>query len=385
MKISPHFRQSALVIYQTRIRNADGSIASERAPKKNLIYDNGLNMAASTAWVNCFYWGVVGTGTGPTNRDSAAITVDLAGGVLTANAPLWVPADVGRLFKFDSGEEVYITGYTSNLIAATTSVLVVPASIGTIWYVNDNSMTAEVKRTNIRTAGGALNGTSFASPVLTLKRTMIFSAEVAPITYKEIGWSNTNIAGGNLFGRDLIPGGGDALLAGQQYEVTVRLLITIAPVAIAAIANVGGPFDTSGNHNIQCLSIGALFTSSFSWIDVNGDSNGSFGLEPALGSCSCVAEDTAYVLLAGPSAGLINTSGNNAVINPDGYVAGSFSRTGTGTFSIVTANYSIKGLSFGSGLARGYSVLFTTPQVKDNIHTLTVVLRVSWNRILANP
>lgn len=376
-------KQAACVHYQTRILNADGTIFRERAFKKNLILDQGLNQVASTQWVGAFRYAVLGGGTSPTSRDSGVVTVTLAGGVLTASAGFWDASDVGRLFKADSGEEVYISGYTSPTVAATLSGLSFTAEEGTVWYVNDTSMDNELSRTGNYTAGGANNGSTWANPTITHKRTFIFPAVGGSTTYREIGWSPSASAGANIFGRDLIPGGGDTLSTGQQYQVVCRLQITLSPVTITPATNVGGAFDTTGDYNFQALFGGT----GFSQIDTNGNHiSGTPGsLEPMMENVACSTEPTTFTLLSAPTDGAHGGSGGNTVAGTvAGYSSGTFTRTAAFVFSIAISNYDVFGFSFGAGNSRCLSQLFDAEQTKANTHSLTITLRVSWGRTLTN-
>ena len=111
-----NLHSSASVTYETSILEHGFEIA-RRAPKKNLLLDSGLDGWAVRTFWDSFSHCVLGDGTAPTKRDSGAITATIAGEVATASAGFFDPADVGRLLKLDSGQEVKIDGYTSATVS----------------------------------------------------------------------------------------------------------------------------------------------------------------------------------------------------------------------------------------------------------------------------
>ncbi len=387
----------AAVEYETSIINPDGSVAACRKRKRNLILDQGLNNVATQLWPQLFRYCAVGTGTNPIKRDSGAITFTRSGNTVSASAGFFESADVGRLLKFDSGPEMYITAYTDtqNVTVATSGTLA--ASEGTIWYVNRTGLQTESARTGSVSNGASDNETTFATDTYTHKRTFLFPAVGGAVTYREIGWSHNASAGANLFGMDILPGEGDSLIAGQQYKVVVRLLVTLSPVAITAAGDVGiGGYNTAGNICLQYLgnpSENPAFSSVNSDGSTKTDSGGGrpFGLEPA-GQPVIGTEEATYSLNSGPSTG--STTGINGTVrasSPQTYVADTFYREFKYKFGVLEANATHYGVSFGTptnnfgtGGPRALSQRFTTNQIKDNLHTLEFTLRLSWGRTLVN-
>jgi len=375
-------RAEGVVRYSTSAINPDGSVAWQRAFKKNLILDQGLNLVATVPWVTCFSSCAVGTGTTATKRDSGAITFSRSGTTITANAGFFDPADVGRLLKWDTGEEVYITGYTSATVATSTTSGTITSAQGTIWYVNQTALTAETTRTANYSADAGDNQTTFSTPTVTHKRTFLFPAVGANVTYNEIGWSNNAGAGANLFGRDVIPGG-DVLLTGQQYKVIVTLLITISPVTSTAVADVGNNgFNTAGNANHEYID------QAYGVIAAGGSGTAGY-LEPSAVTV-CNFNDGAFTLLSAPSYTIASIAdfGRVALTNA-AYTNGNFYRDSSGTVAVGNGNSAtVSSVTFGwSGggvVGRGFSVKFTSDQTKDNLHTLTATLRKSWGRVLTN-
>jgi hypothetical protein len=381
---------TAEVRYQTRILNPDGSIAAELPWKKNLILDQGLNNVSAYSWSRLFSNCAIGTSADPVKRDSGLTTFTRAGNVVTASANFFEAADVGRLIKFDSGEEMHVTFFTDAQNVTVNIAGALAASQGTVWYVNLTGHTAEAKRTNTTIGGAAENKTTFSVDTITHQRQFIFPAEVGPVTYREIGWSHSGEAGANLFGRDVIPGAGDSLVAGQQYQVIVTLIVKIKPAAITASPNVGtGGLNSAGNINHQFIG---LFGAYQCFSRVGQDA--LFPLEPASDGYGTriAAISNAYVLNPGVSteadSGSWGALGYKNVVR-SAYAAGSFTVDLSATFGVAEAVGNIMGFGWGppnggSMGTLGLALMLTTPQAKDSLHTLTVVLRLTWGRTLVN-
>lgn len=382
--------QAASVQYRTAVLEPDGTLRPLRNWKKNLILDVGLDSVGVRTWGKCLEYSAIGTGTTATSKDSGATTFTSAGTTLTASAGYFAAGDVGALFKPDTGTEVYITGFTSTTVVTTSADPGAAATQGTVWYVNQTGLTTELKRSN--TTSG-LGPNSFAWNAGTSSgvwsRTYIFTAEVGTVTYREVGWSWQ--AAGNLFGRDVLAGAGDTLVAGQQYVITVVLNVVVSPVTPAAVGNVGtGGIDTSGNAVVENVSQNASGSGDYAWSDPGVDGQGR--LEPSLvmpGGCVATATWTQASATTGiqtPPATSPAGSGSLAA-----YTTGSFTRTQTNVFSVSQGNSAtIKGFmwkedpgnpSFSSIY---FSVQFTADQAKTGSQTLTVVTRKSWQRALVN-
>lgn len=375
----------AFVEYETFVLNPDGSVASHRKPKRNLIYDQGLNQVATNVWAECFRNVAVGTGTNPTKRDSAATTFTRAGNAVSSSANFFEATDVGRLLKWDTGEEAYIATFVDAQNVTTISSGTIAAAQGTIYYVNDTGLQNETMRTNTCTNNAGDCGTTFGVDTYTHKRTFLFPAVGAPVTLREIGWSPNAGAGANLFGRDLIPGAGDALLTGQQYKVVVRLFITISPVTQVAQSDVGNNgYNTAGN------AIHEYILSAYSGVNSSGaTTNPTKGLEPSSQSEMNIFS-ASPTLLASPSFTDQNSGGHGEKqLTNAAYTNGNFYMDSSTTYAVTEANGTHYGFFFGSdpggnATNRCFSQKFTAPQTKDNLHTLKITLRKSWQRVLVN-
>ena len=364
------------VTYETQILE-NGRVVKRNAPKRNLLLDSGLDGIASRSFWDSFSYCVLGEGTTPTKRDSGAVTVSITSEVATASANYFEAADVGRLLKLDSGQEAYITGFTSATQVAVAGASDDSASEATIWYVNETGHGNEIVRTDNLGSNSGDNESTWDGSKMEHKRTFIFPTESSPKTYREIGWSHTSSSGGNLLGRDLIPGGGDSISAGQQYKVEVRLQITISPIVASAVSNVGtGGFDTSGE---------AIITHIGELLEGHGET-GRF--EPSSSKHRIDTKGSNFTLPTNPStSNPSNSSGSE--VSKDSYITGSRELVFRITFETNEANGDIYGVGFGgdfgaSDMREYFLVKFTNPQTKDSDHTLEIAFRLSWGRTLTN-
>ena len=381
----PVLHAVASVRYKTQIINPDGSVASERPFKNNLILDQGLNLHASYTWAQCFEYCAIGTGTNPVKWDSATTTASRSGTTVTSSANFFSAGDVGRLLKFDSGEETYITAYTDPVTVTVADSGTVASAEFTIYGVNQTALQTETKRTNTYNQDGGDNQSTYNSGTATWthKRTYLFAAETGSVTYREIGWSPVSSA--NLFGRDLIPGSGDSLVSGQQYKVIMQLTVAMSPTSPQAVSDVGNNgFNTAGNAMLESLRGGVSIVNS------NGSSDGfNFGqyrMEPSASTSYLrISVVTAtWTQQSSINTGEVNISVTSKTPSRSSYSNGNFYVDWTATFGVSEGNGNIFGLAIGGGTDTNFTVKFTSTQTKDSSHTLTVVFRYSWQRNLTN-
>lgn len=376
----------ASVEWETFARNPDGTVVPLRKAKRNLILDQGLDYFASQLIVNCTRYCAVGTGTNPIKRDSGAITFSRAGTTVTSSANFFEAGDVGRLLKFDTGEEMKVTAYTDpqNVTVDTSGAL--GAAEGTVYYVNRTGLQTETARTgNLRTDAGD-NQSTFSVDTWTHKRTFLFPAVGGNVTYNEIGWSPSSGAGANLFGMDLISGG-DSLLTGQQYIVIVRLSVKVSPASGVAVGDVGNNgFDTSGTAKMESVALGD--GQGFIGLNSAGNASGGYAnLEPSHQSslsCATMFRTLDFTQQAITSGTIFDSDNVQKNATASTYTPGTFFRDFTSAAVAVNeANGSIYGICLGRA-SRNFSVKFTTPQTKAGTHTLAATWRLSWNRVLVN-
>ena len=239
------------------------------------------------------------------------------------------------------------------------------------------------------------------------RRTWDFPAETLTCSYNECGVSPSS--GAPIFSRVLFPNT-IVLSPGQQmrltYEMTTSWSPCTASYGTASISGwpVGPSTNTYFTQSIQNWMISEVRSSdgiTFGW-------EGYYtSLEPAIGGRDYGNHDTNGWTIFGSEDSMslsgfdaASTRGTNVSTDnsygPDAYVAGTFTRTKTGTFSIYELNTSnIRSIGFGSYVAtpsivaqpywagsKAYCMLFSQPQTKLNTQTLTMTWRWNWARVL---
>lgn len=195
----------------------------------NLILDQGLDKIATVLFGNLFSACAVGTGTAPTTIQPSA-TATVSGQNLTASAPTFSNADLDSDIRFATGQYAKIQSVTDpQHVTLFTAITVSTPTAFTILRTNQTILSNEVKRTVNCSQVPAANQTTDETGALVLQRTFLFDPETSTTTYTEIGFSDLDIAGANLFSRILIDplvvNGPVAELVGQQLQVTYQLEI----------------------------------------------------------------------------------------------------------------------------------------------------------------
>ena len=363
----PH--QTAAVHYTLEVIEKDGSARLAQPRKRNLILDCGLNAigANSTEWKDCCFRVACGTSTAPTKRDSGTITFTRVGNTVVSSAAFFAgAADIGRLIKFDSGEEMYVISDDS-----TTSVIVdksgnLPASEGTVWYVEQTGLFEEIDRVN-----SVPLGASYFAGAWTHGWQATFNTVDEVTVIREIGWIMGEASSGTFFGRDLLAGEGVALLPGQQLRVTVELSIQIGPLTPQPYSNVVSGWTSDGEQ---------MLVSSF-W----GGPIGSGG--PLLGAAS-VATDDSELAFVGPNPVYLPPRGllAYAATASTGYTPGSFQQVRRAVFGPSSfESAAIRSLYVNNEAEYGvYRVRLNTPEAKTALQSLTLDFRFTWGRVLVN-
>lgn len=365
------------------ILNSDGTEFKRVERKKNLVLDQGLDNVAAYSYATLTRYCHRGTGTNPFIRDSGSVTFTVASGTVTASSNFFEAGDTGRLLKLDSGEEYYLTYVSATQCTVTGADAA--ASEGTIYYVNRTTLQTETDRTlTCRTSAGdnerSYNGT-FRQ--FTYRRSHLFPAESGSITYQEIGWGPVNTTA--LFSGLVLSGGGDSLVAGQQYLVISELIITPTPTESTPAPDVGsGGWNTEGDINIESQT--SIPSRAFSTIDSSGAPTGTGVVEPYVPS---------EIAALGATFTLVTPMGTADIGAPAGtvwkaaslgsYAPSQFYIDKVATFGVSEANMTWHGVGhFAPSTNRILSLKFDTPQVKDDEHTVIVVFRFSWQRVLVN-
>jgi hypothetical protein len=395
MMTAPTIQQSAKTLFETSVINPDGS-EEKRSSSHNLILDAGMDMPPTHSWANCVRCCSVGIGTTPTSRPSGAITFAVAGTTITASAGFFISTDAGRILRINTpSRHLRITFFTDS-----THVEFVEAwdlnpypdlpggAIGTIWYVNETGHQTEVLRTDSLSYAGGLGvayGSSWLVDTWTHKRTFLFPVATANYLLKEIGWGPSSHTGDPLYGRAIIPGGGDSLAIGQQYKVTVSSFITFSD-ATAANTLSSGTFDCSGNSKVESPYLSLIASDA-------EDYDGGYGgrtLEP----CS----PNYLIRFDSSSAALESLDGLNGITLNNGdlgtrtadwltYVGGSWKKTLKMSIAANSLNFSTLRSVYLCRASPAWSMfrtLFNAPQSADLDHSLEMTWRFGWVRDLPN-
>jgi hypothetical protein len=373
-----------------------GRVVRRFPARKNLIMDGGLDAYASNSFANLFSQAIVGTGTNPVVRYSNPITVTQAGSTIVSSGSFFTSADVGRILKYGdvgsgtSGAEQYITAYTNaTTVTVSSSTTITTPTYCAIWYVNQTGLQAKVKATSTYQTTG--NGTvqTVASNILTIAytRIFIFSAETGTITYNEIGWSWN---GTNIFGRDLILPSGVTLVSGQQLQVTLEVSLMVSPASVQSVADVsGGTWNTAGTAVIEYTNINAT-SGAFSFVQSPAGASTAVGILEPDGPWSMALIIASWTQRTATDVGNSpgTTTCNQLALSPASYTNGSFTRSGSGTIALSSGTgvtYYGLGMSTGADVnAFMWSLQLTTPNTKDNAHTLSFTFTINWARILSN-
>jgi hypothetical protein len=374
-------KTSASIDYRLQVVEGD-EVVNEIPFKRNLIIDSGLHRINSQKWTQQIEGVAIGSGSGTTKRDSGSVTFARTGTTITASAGFFVAGDVGRLLRWDTGEEVYITGFVSGTSATCATGPDIAAAQGTVWYVNLTGLVSLVETTNTVNMIGdtGFNGAWFnnGNQVVT-KKTFITAARATPVTITEVAWGR--YAGGvvTVFGMDFldVP---VSLGIGQSLRVTVQLTLNVSPYdSLIAVPNVGTNFNASGT--LSCdrpwSSLGLEYFTSSGAVD-----NGGFWMRPELNDCRCA------------NAAMTQSPGVNTALDISPYVVNSskaletygnnFTRELTCTWVPgALSGKTIYGFYFSfNGCNISYKL--TTPQTITADQSLKLRFKWVWGRTLQN-
>lgn len=383
-------RPLAHVRFQTEVIDR-GIIVKRSEPSRNLVLDTGLDMTAGIAYAQATNFLALGTSSNPTKRDSGLTTIRRTGNAVIASADFFVAGDVGRLVKLDSGAEFYLTAVADATHATARTEGENAASEATVWYVNDTGHGAEFLRINSYAQDAGSNQSTFTAGAWTHRRTFLSAPFSVGKLVTEVGWSPSS--SGALYGRALVPGGGDYVAAGQQYKVTVDHVSNWGPATAQVQGNVGNNgFNTAGKFALEYVPEVE--------VPASGQINGEY-VPTYRGDAQCLCFAGTFGLTMGTSAAeltplagaqsnpysLSDVLGVNVTkLSPEAYVAGSFRRTFVGTVPVGSGNSAaIRSILINiTSNARAGRILLDAPQTKDNLHTLTVRVAFGWGRVLNN-
>lgn len=373
---------------------ATGQVVRTYPEQKNLILNNGMDMIATNAIVSCVVACCAGTGTTPTVDDSgvsqisqATTTVTITGGAFTFTS---TGVDGGKMIKWDSGEEARIVTVLTALTATVANSATVASGEFKVYRTNQLGLTTESKRTTTYLTGVGNCGTTITGNSFANKRTFDFTTEAGGVTYNELGFSNTGIAGNNLFSRILLAVG-VSLVAGQALRVVYTLTVVWTPntsltVSVSPITGWAGATGVCQIERCNTLQINT------NGAGVNQNTFGVSSAEPSV-AASLMFYSTSQAFntfnTSAPSRTALNGTASFA-FSLVTYTALNFYRDKTVTVPVGSLNVSTIRTMTMVDLANAidpdyqtFTFIMDSDQTKDNLHTLTIVIRTTWSRTLA--
>lgn len=231
-------RQTAKGRFCVQVVDAkSGKVVRRGKWQPNLILDSGLDRIATEAWISQLTYAAAGTGNTPTKDipdpgdefSQSGTTVTRTTGTRDFEV-----GDVGKLIRWASGEEAYITGYTSaTQVTVTPSQTVAAGEVDALYRVAQTGLATETKRTSTQPQfiddddgqTAAYTSIDATAGTVTFKVTRDFSEESSPVNYTEVGMSSQSGSGNNLFSRMLLAGAvtvGIGQLLRLKYELTIK-------------------------------------------------------------------------------------------------------------------------------------------------------------------
>jgi len=377
-----------------------GKVIREYAPQKNLILNQGMDELATNNLCNLFLRCAAGSGTTPTRDDSGTTTAAQSGTTVTLTGGAFTftntATDAGKMIKWDTNEEARIVTVTDGTHAEVANSATVAAAEFAVFRTNQTGLATELKRTGTYLAGAGNCETTVNAGAGSgsHKRTYDFTAEVGSVTYNELGFSSNASAGANLFSRILL-GAGVALVASQQLRVVYTLTMTFTPFtpATIAVSPITGIAGATGVQQCGYPATTAILTSTGATDQAipNGlsGSTASEELEPSRITQTTALSTVSTAIQTFGSTGANRSgslSGAGAFVGS--YSALSFTRTKAWVFSTSQGNGTtwrsfVLGNGDGFTLTQGLIYLLDSNMTKDNTHTLTLNLILTWGRTLA--
>lgn len=397
----------------------NGKVVIDRPWQDNLILNQGMNnLGASTiagvysCWVNLMLHCAAGTGTRPTSVSSDTTVGSYSAGVFTSSGGSYVFTDallaIGSLIKMTSGANsgtvMRITGITNanNVDVVFESGSAAASGTFDVFYAHQVGLETEVAREISYLSGASNCGSSFASNILTHKRTFDFASPGGTTNYSEIGLSHLVASGNNLNMRIKLASPVPVTNI-RQLRVVYQLSLTLTPATLSpATANITNWVSTDGDEQWQLP--GMTVVASDGTTTHFATTSGSI-MEPGVvssvgpGNCqlwvSTVSTATAASFSGSPpdrTSGSITTQGHDASLSV--YTSFDFFRDKTATFLVGEGNSTgIRSMGIGfrnsavslQPYAGGqtFAFVFDNAQNKDSLHTLTLTFRFSWARTLA--
>lgn len=362
-------------------------VVFELPRRRNLILDAGLNYFCSAAltYDRMFDRLWYGTGSTPTKRDSGAITFTRAEGsnVIVSSGNFFDGEDIGRLLKFDSGEEVYITGFTDSTHALCNAGAAIAASEGTLWYVNRAGLGVVLGQTSTTVGLGdaAKTGSMVNGNTVTSRRTFRSDVFTQAAIIRELGWGSP--WDNQVFGTDYLPVGLN-IGVGQALRVTIIWSVTY-PDQLTPLVVSGGPLKAGTLSND---SGGGIWSGVCSMINTNsGAREGAwYGFamhEPACDYVQAAPALEPFTQGVGQETEIAGWNLKSGYMSVAPYVPGSFKTVYEATWAPGVIVGTLYGIVFGRDQRRVTHKL-DTPLVLTDTQQLSCTFEISVGRLLVN-
>jgi hypothetical protein len=369
----------------------EGKVVAEMPRQSNLILSHGMDALASGLVCDLFTFCAVGvsgvSGVTPTRDTSGSVTAMTSGLICTASSSSFGPSgagwsshDVGKLIAFSNGQYAIINSVSGPSGCTLSKALGITSPLTfNDYYISETALDSEVQRTNTYLTGVGNCGSTFngASGIYTHTRTFQFPIDTGHY-YTDVGFSGASGAGANLNARGLL---GIEVLAGQQLQVVYNFLLTVTPTTprykVAGIVGWNGPSGYEQLASDQFSIVSLLGQTSYPATGV------LIGEPYAPKNMGMSTENTAIPAYnSSPPAIPSSVAGGNVSLSSSSYVPGSNVIYWTGTFGTNAGTsssiYKLFTTDAVGQLESGLIFLFTSPQTKSALYTLTVTWQYAW-------
>lgn len=363
---------------------------------KNLFLDNGLKNAFDAAASQMGQWGFYGTSNAPNKRDSSTTTFSRAGSTVTASGNFFEAADVGRLLKFDTGEEVYINTFTNATTVETVTSGAIASSEGTIWYVNQTSLDAY--------AGEAEDPTptfTFSAGVASYEWIYDFPTVGGTVNVNEVGFGYSNDQ--NDINSRVVLSSPTVLLSGDQLRLTATMEMIASPSTPSAYDPTNGSSEEDGTGEAQFEFVSTVEAWNTIWPsntwDENPNSSGTKTLIPiTIDMKPFETYGTGRIFNSSTNIQNLFNAHSNDITNGAKPTTAPFTKTSTlrwsptrisGTYygfamiakPLVGSSASSTNMSEGGGR---FLFLFDNPVTKSGTQAMEISISETMNRTLVN-
>lgn len=396
----PIIGQSAKGRWFWQVTTPKGKVVRQaRGWRPNLILNDGMDRVAVDAWCDCFTYATAGTGTNSNYVYSGTTKASQTGITVTADAAIFSVADVGKCLYWATAPvaQAFITGYTSPTqvtVRESQSVILFP------FYVVNTKQTglqAELKRTNTYITGITYCFTTRTGDYLTIRRSYIFSAEIAPVDYREFGLSWAAAGVSTHFAR-FTTDEPVSVGTGNQLRLIYETRLTMFPASARYVEVnpvVGWPYpgvsQSKYYDGLQYIGLSSVASSGVS----TAFDTGYYTNEPsANGGANVFAffSSTSTPLNSlGSSVGRVGGAILSRAPTYVAYIANSFYRDRTVVLTASDGNIAnLRSMGFGDASAgfgaeygnTGYVQVYDWNQRKPDTDSLTLTWRYAWSRII---